>query len=90
MLFNSYLFIFLFLPLALVGYFLLNRCKLYRVSNVFLTGMSLWFYGYFNPAYLWIICGSILVNFALSKLMERPALVRLRKPILAVGILQIL
>lgn len=87
MLFNSYLFIFLFLPLALVGYFLLNRCKLYRVSNVFLTGMSLWFYGYFNPAYLWIICGSILVNFALSKLMERPALVRLRKPILAVGIL---
>ncbi len=40
MLFNSYIFIFLFLPLALIGYFGLNRFKLYRIANLFLIGMS--------------------------------------------------
>ncbi len=69
MLFNSYIFVFLFLPLALAGYYGLNHFKLYRISNLFLIGMSLWFYGYFNKSYLLIICGSILVNFLLSKMM---------------------
>jgi D-alanyl-lipoteichoic acid acyltransferase DltB (MBOAT superfamily) len=32
--------------------------------------MSLWFYGYFNVSYLVIICGSIVVNFAISRLMD--------------------
>ena len=69
MLFNSYIFVFLFLPLALVGYYGLNHFKLYRIADLFLIGMSLWFYGYFNKSYLLIICGSILVNFLLSKMM---------------------
>ena len=41
MLFNSYLFVFLFLPLAAAGYHLLNRRGLWRAANVFLVGMSL-------------------------------------------------
>lgn len=69
MLFNSYIFVFMFLPIALTGYYGLNHLKLYRISNVFLIGMSLWFYGYFNKSYLLIICGSILVNFLISKMM---------------------
>ncbi len=52
MLFNSYVFIFLFLPLALAGYYILNYLKKYKIAGVFLTGMSLWFYGYFNKSYL--------------------------------------
>lgn len=84
MLFNSYIFIFLFLPLALAGYFFLNRFGWYRAANCFLAGMSLWFYGYFHPAYLWILCGSIVGNFLLSRAMERfPG----RKWLLAGGIL---
>ena len=71
MLFNSYVFIFLFLPIALAGYYVLNHLKLYRISNVFLIGMSLWFYGYFNKYYLLIICGSILLNFLLVSGMGR-------------------
>lgn len=70
MLFNSYIFIFMFLPIALAGYFGFNYFKLYRISNIFLIGMSLWFYGYFNKKYLLIICGSITVNFLVSKGME--------------------
>jgi len=84
MLFNSYIFIFLFLPLALAGYYGLNRLGRFRLANFFLTGMSLWFYGYFHPAYLWILCGSIAGNFLLSRAMAR---FRCRKWLLAVGIL---
>ena len=36
MLFNSYIFIFLFLPIALAGYYGFSYFKLYRVSNIFL------------------------------------------------------
>ena len=71
MLFNSYLFLFLFLPLALLGYFLLNRLGRFQLAEAFLIGMSLWFYGYFNPSYLLIICISILANYALSRLLSR-------------------
>ena len=69
MLFNSYIFIFLFLPVALAGYYGLSYFKLFRIANIFLIGMSLWFYGYFNKKYLLIICGSIMVNFLVSKMM---------------------
>lgn len=69
MLFNSYIFIFLFLPIALAGYYGFSYFKLYRVSNILLIGMSRWFYGYFNKKYLLIICASIAVNFMISKMM---------------------
>lgn len=63
MLFNSYIFIFLFLPIALLGYFILNRAKHYEMAKWFLTGMSLWFYAYFNISYLGIILASIALNY---------------------------
>ena len=50
MLFNSYLFVLFFLPVTAAGYFLLNRLKRYGLAEVFLLGMSLWFYAYFNAA----------------------------------------
>lgn len=73
MLFNSYIFIFLFLPIALAGYYALNYVNQYRAANLFLIGMSLWFYGYFNASYLLIICGSIIANFLIAKTMEHYA-----------------
>ena len=71
MLFNSQFFIFIFLPICLAGWFVLNRFKLYKPALVFLIGMSLWFYGYFNPVYLIIIISSIAVNYLISFLMEK-------------------
>lgn len=73
MLFNSYIFLLLFLPLTVGGYFLLNSFRQYRAATVFLLGMSLWFYGYFHPSYLYILCGSIVGNYLLARLMERSA-----------------
>ena len=83
MLFNSYLFILLFLPLTLAGYYLLNHFGRYRAATFFLLGMSLWFYGYANPAYLALILASIAVNFALSRALGAKP----RKVLLAGGIL---
>lgn len=70
MLFNSYIFIFIFLPLTLVGWYTLNRFKAYETAKFFLAGMSLWFYGYFNVYYLAVIVASILANYLLSFLLE--------------------
>lgn len=70
MLFNSYIFIFIFLPVALLGYFGLNKLGVEKLSKAFLCGMSLWFYAYFNVSYLWIIVGSVLANFVISYLLN--------------------
>ena len=66
MLFNSYLFIFIFLPIVLIVWFSLNKIKQYKIAEIFLVGMSLWFYAYFNYSYLFIIVGSCLINFLIS------------------------
>lgn len=71
MLFNSYIFIFLFLPLALIGYYVLNRLGRNMYAKVFLLVMSLWFYGYFNYTYLAVIISSIAVNYAVVYIMRR-------------------
>lgn len=71
MLFNSYIFIFLFLPIAFSGYFLLNRIKRYNAAKFLLVGMSLWFYAYFHISYLWIILFSIGVNYLCHHLIIR-------------------
>ncbi len=69
--FNSYIFILLFLPLTLVGYYTLNHLGKELLAKAYLLIMSLWFYGYFNASYLLIICASIAVNYLLSRLMLR-------------------
>jgi len=71
MLFNSQIFIFIFLPLVLAGWYILNHFKRYNIALVFLVGMSLWFYGYFNPKYLLIIVTSIVINYLISFLIKK-------------------
>ncbi len=70
MLFNSYIFIFLFLPLTLSGWNILNKLSKYKTALAFLTVMSLWFYSYFNKYYLIIIVASIAGNYALSAFLD--------------------
>jgi len=70
LLFNSYIFILVFLPLCLAGYFGLNHFHCYTMAQAFLLTMSLWFYGYFNPSYLTIILVSIAINFLFTRIMH--------------------
>ena len=71
MLFNSYIFIFLFLPLCLAGYFLLNRIGQKRLALGWLFAMSLWFYASNTPKYLVLILASIFLNFGFYRLSRR-------------------
>ena len=74
MVFSSYIFIFAFLPVVLLGYYLLPRFfsggRLRRAQNLFLIAASLFFYGYFNVSYLLLMAASILVNYALARAMQ--------------------
>lgn len=66
MIFSSPKFILLFLPIAFFGYFLLNRIRLVLAAKAWLVAMSLFFYGYWNVAYLPLLLGSIFFNFAVG------------------------
>lgn len=70
-LFNSYIFIFVFLPLTLTGFHLLGRYGKQRTAMAFLVAMSLLFYGWWNPAYLTLILVSIVANFTLGYSLTR-------------------
>ncbi len=69
MLFNSYIFVLLFLPICLIGYYTLGRFEKFGAANVFLLGMSMWFYGYFNPWYLILIISSVCFNYTIYRLI---------------------
>lgn len=68
MLFNSYEFIFLFLPVVLAGYFFIGK-KHDRAANVWLALASLFFYGYWNKNYLPLLIMSIAVNYTFAGLI---------------------
>ncbi len=70
MLFNSYIFIFLFFPVCLLGFYGLKE-KNSTMAKIWLTGFSLWFYGYFNIRYLGIMIFSILLNYGVYLLLMR-------------------
>ena len=69
MLFNSYIFIFLFLPVTLLGYTLLGKNR--TLVIYWLTLASWVFYSFWNPVYFPLLLGSIIVNFGLGKLIAR-------------------
>jgi len=66
MLFNSYEFIFFFLPFVFFIYFFLTEKKLIYSSKIFLLISSLFFYSWWNIAYLPLLIGSIVFNYAIG------------------------
>jgi D-alanyl-lipoteichoic acid acyltransferase DltB (MBOAT superfamily) len=71
MLFNSYIFIFLVLPITILGYYIIGRTKHYRLYVIWLVAMSLLFYGWFNPVYVLLISSSILFNYLAGKILSK-------------------
>lgn len=67
MLFNSYEFIFFFLPAVFFIYFALTRLQLIEVSKAFLVLASLFFYGWWNIKYLPLILISLVINYTLGR-----------------------
>lgn len=72
MLFNSFPFLFGFLPIVLLGFHLLGRFgKIAALS--WLGASSLFFYGYWNKTIPFLLLGSIVVNFAVAQAIARSA-----------------
>lgn len=63
--FNSFVFLFLFLPVTLIGYHIINKYKS-KYSKWFLVLASLVFYGYCFPKGLLVLLFSLFVNYFLA------------------------
>lgn len=92
MLFSSFEFIFLFLPIVVFSYFFTcNKCR--RLSGVVLVAASLFFYGYYKFSNIFIILASIIINYTLGSMLTQsspasPAREKgKRKAVLTIGIL---
>ncbi|MCT7602551.1 MBOAT family O-acyltransferase [Aliarcobacter butzleri] len=88
MLFNSYEFIFLFLPITFILYFYLLSQRLILGAKIFLVVASLFFYGYWNFSYVPLILLSIFVNYGVGLSLVNHEKIKLSsKSILIFGIL---
>jgi len=88
MLFNSYAFIFGFLPLSLLVFHGLRSVGFERSSIFALTSLSLLFYGWWNPVYLLLLVPLMLVNYAIAVRIAPHGNRRsgFAKPLLVVGL----
>ncbi len=67
--FNSFTFLLIFLPILLIGWNILNKIEKYAVADVFLIGMSLYFYYTFGAGFLLVLLISTSVNYLLSGIL---------------------
>jgi alginate O-acetyltransferase complex protein AlgI len=87
MLFNSYIFIFAFLPVVLVIYYILRGHIGYEWACAWIVLASLFFYSWWKPIYLLLLLTSIGVNFGFAKILATCRLTPVRaRLILALGV----
>jgi D-alanyl-lipoteichoic acid acyltransferase DltB (MBOAT superfamily) len=89
MLFNSYEFIFVFLPISFFIYFFLLEKRVITGAKGFLVFASLFFYNWWNISYLPLILSSMLFNYVIgNSLNENFKKVRIhKKSLLTFGII---
>ncbi|MGH8458616.1 MAG: MBOAT family protein, partial [Nevskiales bacterium] len=71
MLFNSYEFIFLYLPVTLAVFFLIGGTGRRELAIAWMALASLFFYAWWNPVYLGLILLSILFNYSVGVAITR-------------------
>lgn len=85
-LFNSFEFIFLFLPIVWVVYFIFNKQHLYIPAKIWLVISSLFFYSWWNIFYLPLIIFSLMVNYSLGLTFKKISTKKSKLLILSIGI----
>ena len=85
MFFTSSEFIFLFLPLALLGYYGLGKINV-RFAAAWLAFTSVVYYGWFKPEYVVLLLASMAFNYTVSLAMARAAAIPVRQAWLIFGI----
>ena len=68
MIFNSYVFIFAFLPVVIFVFYSLGRYS-HHLATLWLTAASLFFYGWWDARFLGLLLSSILVNYGAGYLI---------------------
>lgn len=79
MLFNSYQFLFLFLPLTLLGYYLITKKNL---QLWFLFFSSVFFYAYWSTTYVFLLLFTVVLDFYIAKNIYYAKSQRVRKALL--------
>ncbi|KHD89991.1 MAG: alginate O-acetyltransferase [Bdellovibrio sp. ArHS] len=79
MLFNSYEFIFLFLPITLLGYYLITKKKL---QLWFLFFSSVFFYAYWSTTYVFLLLFTVVLDFYIANRIYYSKTQRARKALL--------
>ncbi len=86
MLFPSGIFILVFLPITLAGFYLMREKMPVRALVTWLVIASFIFYGWWRPAYLLLLIASILANYGGAWLIQSTDGAR-RKAVLTIGII---
>lgn len=86
MLFNSYSFLFGYLPIVLIGFFALCKRHLVQAAKAWLFLSSLFFYGYWDLRFLPLLMGSIFFNYQCGKFILQSIYTPKAKKILIFGI----
>ena len=71
MLFNSYAFVFLFLPIAVIGFELCKKTGKVSLAKAFLVLLSFWFYGFAGLSNLPVLVVSMAVNYGIFIWMQK-------------------
>ncbi|MGK7884102.1 MAG: MBOAT family protein [Crocosphaera sp.] len=79
MLYNSYEFIFLFLPITLIIFYQLGQRNYQKIALVWIIVASFFFYARWNPAYLMFLLGSLVVNYSLGRTINSKFQTKLSK-----------
>lgn len=85
MLFNSYGFILLYLPIVFTGFFWIARFS-HRLAALWLAAASLFFYGWWNPKFVLLLLASITFNYAMGYAIGRVGNLVRSRPILIAAI----
>jgi D-alanyl-lipoteichoic acid acyltransferase DltB (MBOAT superfamily) len=70
MIFSSYGFIFIFLPVVFTGYFLFARIKYFCAAKIWLVVASFLFYGIGSPAFFPYFFGIVISNYILGHFLS--------------------
>lgn len=69
MIFSTYEFLLLFLPITFIGYFLLNRFRQYDAAKIWLVIASFAFYGFGSPDFFPFFLASVVLNYIFGMTM---------------------
>ncbi|VEH95018.1 Probable poly(beta-D-mannuronate) O-acetylase [Campylobacter insulaenigrae] len=76
MLFSSYEFIFVFLPIVLIIFHTLKKINFIQSAKIFLVLASLFFYAFWKVEYVFILLFSMFVNYNIANMLLKSSLLK--------------